>query len=156
MKKLLALAAISAALFAGPASAQLFLGAGAGDSRPDRGDKMWKVYGGIQLTPMFGAEASYYDFGSAHGVEYDAYAASGTITFPFNESWALLGKVGVVDLNAGGQDDTNLLLGVGVGLNLNPNFSLRLEYENFGEGRDVVASDTQSVESINFSARYQF
>lgn len=156
MRKLVALTAISAALFVAPASAQLFVGVGAGDSRPDRGDKMWKVYGGVQLTPMFGAEASYYDFGNAHGVEYDAYAASGTVTFPFNESWALLGKVGIVDLNSGGQDDTNLLLGAGVGMNLNQNFRLRLEYENFGEGRDVVAGGTQSVESINLSARYQF
>lgn len=156
MKKLLALAVVSTALFAAPASAQLYFGGGIGDTRPDHGDHSWTVLGGLQLTPFFGAEMGYHNFGENAAGEFDAWSLAGTGTIALDESWSVLGKVGVARLSAVSSDETNLLLGAGVGLALNKNFGLRLEYEDFGKVAQFTPENDSRTRNIGISLRYIF
>lgn len=156
MKKLLALAAVSAALFAAPASAQLYAGGGIGESRPDHGDHSWKAFGGIQLTPFLGGEVSYHDFGESAAAEFDAWSLAGTGTVALDDNWSVLGKVGVARLSGATSDETNLLLGAGVGLALNKNFGLRLEYEDFGKIAQFTPENSKRTRNLGISLRYLF
>lgn len=156
MKKLLALAAVSTALFAAPASAQLYVGGGIGETRPDHGDHSWKAFGGIQLTPFFGAELGYHNFGENAAGEFDAWSLAGTGTIALDDSWSVLGKVGAVRHSAASLEESNLLLGAGVGLALNKNFGLRLEYEDFGKVAQFTPENSRRTRNLGISLRYIF
>lgn len=156
MKKILALAALSAALFAGSAAAQMYVGAGLGEARPDNGDASWKVYGGVQLTPMLGVELGYLNLGKNRGSEFDAWSLAGTGTFALDDRWALIGKVGGASLRTNGVDETNLLLGAGVSFAMNKNFGLRLEYEDFGRIYEFAPGDDARTQNLGLSVRYLF
>lgn len=156
MKKLLALAAVSAALLAGPASAQLYFGGGLGETRPDHGEPSWKGFGGVQLTPFFGAELGYNHFGKEAATRFEAWSLAGTGSLALDESWSLLGKVGAARLHAGNADETNLLLGAGVALALSKNLGLRLDYEDFGKVSQFTPGNANRTRNLGINGRYLF
>jgi OOP family OmpA-OmpF porin len=159
MKKLLMAAAVAAALVAGQASAQMYLGAGAGSSKTDNREDSWKLYGGYQFNPTWGAELGYNDLGQYRGADVESWTLAGTGTMPLNERWSLLGKLGVAmnrPQSAGLSDRTDLLMGLGVGYTLSRNVGLRLEYEDFGKmAKNGIGSDSRG-NNVSLSLKYMF
>jgi len=150
-------AAVSAALIAGSASAQMYLGAGAGEARTDTTEASWKAYGGFQFTPTWGLELAYTDLGSYRGSDIASWSLAGTGTVPLGERWALLGKLGAAASRphfTGASDRTDMLIGIGVGYSLTKNLGLRLEYEDFGKLSKVSTGSTSRGNNLGLSLKY--
>jgi OOP family OmpA-OmpF porin len=160
MKKLLIVAALSAAFVAGPAFAQAYVGAGAGSARSDTTQTSYKVYGGFQLNPTWGIQADYNDLGRYRGSNIDAFSLAGTATMPFGDSWSLFGKLGASSNRpkfAGSSNKTDLLVGVGLGYNFTKNVGMRLEYEDFGKlSKNNTAGANSSGSNLGMSVKYTF
>lgn len=157
MKKLLMAAAFSAALIAGPASAQMYLGAGVGASKTDTSENSWKLYGGYQFNPTWGLEAGYTDLGRYRGSDIESWSLAGTGTLPLGERWSLLGKLGAAANRphfSGAANHTDLLAGVGIGYGMTKNISLRLEYENFGKLSNVSTGNNSKGSNLGLSLKY--
>ena len=120
-----------------------------------------KLFGGFQFSPYFALEAGLADLGrisddtgsiKAHGEYVDALGL-----LPLNESWSLLGSVGVahVNIDTSNRDDNGaaLKLGLGAEYALNRNLALRGEYENYR----VDAFDGHSnIGQYSFGVRVSF
>lgn len=159
MNKLIIAAALVGSLTAIPASAQFYVGAGAGEAKTDGNETSWKVYGGYQFTPYIGLEVGYNDLGRNQGADVETWTLALTGTMPMNESWSLLGEVGAsqnrshfLDANS----HTDLLLGLGVGYNFNKNTSVRLLYEEFGKLSDVGSVNNSNGHNLGLSVKYAF
>jgi OOP family OmpA-OmpF porin len=157
---LAALAVASTAIVALPAQAQsrgtdwgTFVGASIGDSDLDT---TLKLYGGQLITPNWGWEASYIDFGSEsnRSTTIEAWAVGAALlgVLPLSPQFSAFGKLGVYYVDSEVRNpatvvsDSSAELGAGVGLRfaLNPQFSLRAEFESIGgEGGDVVSVGLQ-------------
>ena len=151
------LVAFASAFVSGPASAQWYVGAGAGAAQAklssngavqgnDSHEASGKIFGGYQFTPNWGIEGQYvylgkYDFSTAGGsgsYKPESWGLAATGTIPLSNNFYLMGKLGAAfnrlsDSNLGGDNKTDVLAGVGVGYNFNANWGIRAEYENFGK-----------------------
>ncbi len=136
-------------------------------------DTGYRLAGGYNFTPMWGAELSYADFGKAtiSGVvaappalilpftgTYKATAVqvSGTGTFAINDVFAIIGKVGLVNSTAkldvavsgGGATGvsttkTTAGFGVGVQFSFNQHTAVRAQYEDLGTFGDATTGQTK-------------
>lgn len=158
MKKILTLAALSTALFAAPAMAQLYVGAGVGQTRGHSNESSWKVYGGLQMTPVLGVEVGYLSFRDQQAVtsDFDAWSVAATGTMPLNANWSVIGKVGGARIHGGGGGENNLLLGIGLGLAINKNWGMRLEYEDMGQVEAFAPGNDFRQRNLGLSARLSF
>lgn len=131
-----------------------------------------KVFGGVDITPMWGVEAGYTDLRKA---EYDykignvnatgstegkrAYIA-GKGTLPINEMFSVYGKLGAgyskVDSTSRNlnykESDTGVYAGIGAQYNINKQVALTLEYERYGKSKDFGAK----ADAVTVGARYSF
>jgi len=159
MKKLLLAAAFSAAIVAGPASAQMYLGAGVGASKTDTDENSWKLYGGFQFSPTWGLELGYTDLGRYRGSDIESWSLAGTGTLPLGARWSLLGKLGAAANRpnfAGASNHTGLLVGVGVGYSMTRNLGFRLEYEDFGKLSNVGTGNNSRGSNLGLGLKYAF
>jgi len=159
MNKLLLAAAVSSALFALPASAQLYLGAGGGVTKTDTNETAWKMYGGYQFNRTWGLELGYTDLGRYRGSDIQALSLAATATMPLNERWSLLGKVGATSNHAefaGASNHSALLLGIGAGYNLTKSVGFRLEYEDFGRLSSSSVGGDSNGRDLTLSVKYTF
>lgn len=199
-KLFLSLAALAGAAVAAPASAQFYLGGGVGAARAtgingstvvlgvpvtvsgaDSTKTSWKLLGGYQFTPHWGAEAQYSDLGqrsatiafgapiNLSGTTTSARASqwslAGTGTLPVGNNFYLMAKLGAsrnhfdsvslslrgVTASSGSASKTGLLAGVGAGYNFNRNLGLRLEYENFGKFSSNGSINGGSIKGDNWA-----
>jgi OOP family OmpA-OmpF porin len=133
-----------------------------------------KVYGGAELSPLWGVEIGYVDFtkanfdylqgGAAGYGDVEGYSAhlAGRGRWPLNPQLEVFGKLGLayshrkVESNlplsvAATQNDTGLYAGVGMQWNVTPQWALVGEYERYGKRKNVGSSaDVLSV-SLRFS-----
>ncbi len=159
MKKRLIAAALSAIFIAGPAAAQMYVGGGVGASKTDTNETSWKLYGGYQFTPNWGAELSYNDLGRYRNANIESWTVAGTGTLPMGPSWSLFGKLGLA-MNrtrfAGTTNKKDLLVGVGVGYAFTKNVGMRLEYEDYGRLADVAGINNTRGSNVSLSVKYSF
>lgn len=123
----------------------------------DDKDTAYRIGVGYQFNQNFGLEASYIDFGNVDAsgtylgapltadAEADAFQLAVTGTMPINESFAVIGKLGIartsVDVSGAlagipvsvSDDSTGLTYGIGVKYNINKAMAIRAQYENFDE-----------------------
>ena len=159
MKRRLLAAAFSAALVAGPASAQMYLGAAVGASKTDTNENSWKLYGGFQFNPIWGLELGYTDLGRYRGSDIESWSMAGTGALPLSDRWSLLGKLGAASNRpsfAGASNHTGLLVGVGVGYSMAKNLGLRLEYEDFGKLSNVGTGNNSRGSNLGLGLKYAF
>lgn len=157
MKKILIAGGLLAALIAGSASAEMYVGAGVGASETDSNETSWKLYGGYQFNPTFGLELGYTDLGKYRGSDIESRSLAGTGTLPIGEKWSLVGKLGASSNRshfAGATNHTDLLAGVGVGYRMSKNLGLRLEYEDFGKLSD--SGNDSRGRNLGASVKYGF
>lgn len=159
MKKLLMAGALSAAFIAAPAAAELYVGGGVGKSDTDSSENSWKVYGGYQFTPTWGAELGYTDLGKYRGAEVESWSLAGTATLPLADRWSLFGKLGFARNNAefmGAEQKSSTLAGVGIGYSLNQNLGLRVEYEDYGKLANTGVGTNDKGSNLGVSLKYSF
>jgi OOP family OmpA-OmpF porin len=159
MNKLLIAVALSTSFATTPAMAGWYIGGGVGRSDTDSSESSWKVYGGHQFNPTWGAELGYTDLGNFRGAEVESWSLAGTATLPMSERWSLLAKLGVARNNAeafGARQKTSTLAGVGVSYALNERVGLRLEYEDYGKLSNTGAGSDNKGSNVALSAKYSF
>lgn len=133
-----------------------------------------KVFGGVEITPMFGIEAGYTDLREANhsftiaGVPGSgvtdgkrAYLA-GKATMPVNEAFSVYGKLGAgynktelrsaTPLVSRSDSKTELYAGIGGQYNLSENVALTLEYERYGKTKQYGAK----ADAVSLGAKYSF
>ena len=143
----------------------------------------WKVYGGYQFTPHWGAEIGYLDFGKQRwGVaiggavpataeaEVKAWQLAFTGTLPLmpGSTWSspgfsIFGKLGLyrsdTDVSAGGISasgrSTDWMWGVGAKWDFTRNLSMRIEWERLNNtGNNTVG--TSDFEMLSIGAMFRF
>lgn len=147
---------------------------GATNADPEGYKPNLKIFGGVELTPMFGIEAGYTDIREAdHNFNIGATRYAGTTdgrraylagkaTMPVNEAFSVYGKLGAgytkTELNtlapgiSRSDSKTELYGAIGGQYNLNEKTALTLEYERYGKSKDVGAK----ADAITVAARYSF
>ena len=142
----------------------------------DNEDQGWKVYGGYQFTPHWGAEVGYHDFGRQRwGVavggavqtiaerETTAWSLVGTGTFPVMPGLSLFGKLGLyrsdTDVRAGGfsanGSSTDYTWGLGGRFDFTRNISMRIEWERFNNTGSNTTG-TSDFDMLSISAMFRF
>lgn len=133
-----------------------------------------KIFGGVELTPMFGVEAGYTDIRkSDHSFNVGATPGSATTdgsrsylagkaTMPVNEAFSVYGKLGAgyskVNVSSAtplvGRSDskTEVYGAVGGQYNLNEKMALTLEYERYGKSKDYGVK----ADAITAAAKFSF
>lgn len=145
-------------------------------------DRALRIAAGYSFTPMWGIELSYADLGRAtfngtfrglnSAIKYSATAFefSGTGTFALNDTFALLGKLGIVQsdtnfdlLTPGAAASTSVstartTLGYGLGgqFNFDRHTGLRVQYEHLGNFGDATTIITSTVRLVSAGFIYHF
>jgi OmpA-OmpF porin, OOP family len=167
MKALLTATGFVAALaMAGPAAAQLYIGATIGQAEYKEGclgtgecddaDTAWRILGGFQFNKFFAVELGYYDFGEASSgtakLEAEAFELVAVGSFHFTDRFSVYGKLGGYQgtLKGGGvdEDSTDLTYGIGVRWDFTKRLGVRGEwqrYESLGGGSVETDLDVLSI-----------
>jgi len=159
MKKLIVLNALAVGLMAGPASAQMYMGAGVGQAKTSATETSYKVFGGFQLTPVWGVEAAYTDLGSYQGAGVQSTSIAGTGTMELSPAWSLFGKLGATSNRAhfsGASRHSDVLVGAGVGFNFGQGVGVRLAYEDFGKLSNVATGGNSRGRNLGLDVKYSF
>ncbi len=188
MKKILLASATAAMLIAAPAFAQGYVGLGIGSasltglegtesgvtfSGGNSAKTSVKIFGGYQITPMWGVEAQYATLGKRELVgsfnnsvvftesfKVSQFSIAATGTLPLTNSFALIGKLGASANSAkfAGESEsaTSLMYGIGVSYKITPAIAVRAEYEDFGKISKESGVNNSSVKAKNFSLGLQY
>lgn len=198
MKKILAVALLSA--FAAPAFAadSAFYGAfdiGQSDAKDacngipagvscKKTDTAFRLAGGYQFTPRWGAEISYADLGKVRasglvlGVPVTAEAKSNSVqlaatgTFPISGGFSIIGKLGIARTEVkesataalGGlvasatakATSTKAAYGIGAQYDFTKNVSVRAQYEDLGKVGDANTTGTSKVTLVSAGLVFKF
>jgi len=162
MKKSLSALALSAAIAAAPACAQVshvYIGAGVGIANTDSSEFSWKILGGYPHDRHWGIEAAYTDLGRYRGSGADSLSLAFTGTLPLDRRWALIAKAGVASNRArvaGSSDHADALLGIGVAYAVNRRFGLHLEYEQYGKVEAPGGAFSDRASNLAFVGKVSF
>ncbi len=154
MKNTLRIALGTALLWSAASQAEIFIGAGIGQSdiddsahgvSLDETDNAWKFYGGMMVTENFGFEAGWTDLGDASSgavdTETEAFYAAGVAALPIIENFSIYGKVGIAfwdqDIDTTSYDGEDMMYGVGAKYVFADQFHARLEWEQFNADLDA-------------------
>ncbi|BBE50722.1 hypothetical protein OYT1_ch1162 [Ferriphaselus amnicola] len=157
MKKILVVAALSAAMLSMSATADPYLGAGVGAYKTDTNNTSYKLFGGLQASPNFAVEAAYNDFRSYRGASADSWSLAAIGIIPLDQGWSVFGKLGPSynrTRNVGGSNRTDLLAGVGVGFNASKDLTIRLEYEDFGTLTNTAGAINHKATAWGLNVKY--
>ena len=133
-----------------------------------------KIFGGVELTPMFGVEAGYthlsdadhtFTIGNTAGratTDGSRSYLAGKATMPVSDAFSVYGKLGAgyskVNLKSStpliSRDDskTELYGAIGGQFNLNEKVALTLEYERYGKKKDYGVK----ADAITAGAKFSF
>jgi len=114
---------------------------------------LFRVSGGYQFDPLWGAEISYGDYGKGKlgtatvpglGVinlgdwQFIGFEIAGTATFPYSDAFSLTGKIGFAQTTikftriSMSATSTNLAYGIGAQYTLSHCIAIRAQFENLG------------------------
>lgn len=156
MKTKLAIAVSAALLWSTASQAEIFVGAGIGQSdiddsahavSVDETDTAWKFYGGMMITDNFGFEAGWTDLGDASSgavdTETEAFYAAGIAALPVSETLSVYAKVGIAfwdqDINSTNYDGEDVMYGIGAKYKFMDQFHVRLEWEQYNADLEASA-----------------
>jgi len=133
-----------------------------------------KIFGGVELTPMFGIEAGYTDvrksehtftIGATPGratTDGSRSYVAGKASMPINEAFSVYGKLGAgytktnlsssTPLVSRSDSKTELYGALGGQYNLNEKVALTLEYERYGKTKQYGVK----ADAITVAAKYAF
>lgn len=130
----------------------------------------YRIAGGYQFAPMWGAEVSYGDYGKATLIttladwQLSGLQVSGTGTFPLGAAFSLIGKLGfaqtTIKLSGGGTSisatSTKLAYGIGAQYSFAGNIAVRAQYEDLGEVGDTDTTGTSKVSLLSAGIVFKF
>lgn len=128
----------------------------------------FRIAGGYQFTPMWGAEVSYGDYsrstlgGATSQWEANGLQASGTGTFPLGHDFSVIAKAGVArtDLSATATSrsatSTTLGFGIGAQYDFSKSVSARAQYENLGTVGNTNTTGTTKITFVSVGAVLRF
>lgn len=143
-----------------------YLGADIGQSSTDtyslstKTGTAFSVLGGYQFMKYVGAEVQYNDFGSptfssGPSAKIDGYSAAVVGTLPFDDQWALLGKLGYAHTKVAdpvNETKSDVTYGIAGQYNIDPSWGVRLNYDTYKVGSTVSAK----TNVITVGALYRF
>jgi OmpA-OmpF porin, OOP family len=177
-KALIAITALSAAVFAAPAMAQMrspslssaYVGGSLGQSKfkvdcggCDTKDTAFRLFGGYQFNRTIAVELGYTDLGklgdSGASVEANAWDLSGVFSWPFANQFAAFGRLGLarVEGKGGGESDTKnaLTWGLGVQYDVMRNLGLRGEFQRYKVDAGAGVGDV-NIDVLSIGALWRF
>lgn len=133
---------------------------------------IFRIAGGYQFAPMWGAEVSYGAYGKENlgtlgsvsvDWELSGLQFSGTGTFPIAGAFSLIGKLGIarteIKFSGGGSStsvtSTKLAYGIGAQYDFTKNISARAQYEDLGDVGDSNTG-TSKVTLLSAGVVYKF
>ena len=133
----------------------------------------FRIAGGSQFTPMWGAEVSYGAYGKASAGTLGAlsvdwklsgFQVSGTGTFPLGDAFSLIGKVGIattkLETTGGGitfsATSTKLAYGIGAQYDFTKSVAARVQYEDLGTVGDTNTTGTSKVTLLTAGVVFKF
>jgi OmpA-OmpF porin, OOP family len=135
---------------------------------------MFRIAGGYQFVPMWGAEVSYAAYGKESAGTLGAVSAdwqlsglqvSGTGTFPLGDAFSLIGKLGIarteIKLSGGGTcqcsaNSTKLAYGIGAQYDFTKSVAVRAQYEGLGTVGDANTTNTSKITLFSAGVVYKF
>ncbi len=159
MKKILTAAALVSALFALPAMAQPYVGAGIGTANTDSQHFSYKLFAGYQIIQNIGVEIAYTDFGSYRSAAAKSVSVAVVGTLPLNTEWNLTGKIGNTANNTkynGDATHSTMMSAVGVSWNYEKKMVASVEYEDFGKLPGNASGYAKSVTNLTLNGKYSF
>lgn len=165
MKKIAAVALLSAFIAAPVAAQDMYVGVNVGSAEIDvtgsDSTTAFSVLGGYTINQNFAAELAYVNFGSFDNapnstVKSSALSLSAVGSYPINDMFSLFGKLGVASTTlkttgAGSDSETDVTFGVGGQFNFDKQIGMRAGYDVYKVGKN---SDNENVMSIG--AIYHF
>jgi opacity protein-like surface antigen len=120
---------------------------------------LYRIAGGYQFAPMWGAEVSYAVYGKESAGtlgsfsldwQFSGFQVSGIGTFPLGNDFSLIGKLGIaqtkIELTSGGLSEsatsTNLAYGIGAQYDFTKSVAVRAQYEDLGTVGDTNTTGT--------------
>ena len=144
----------------------------------------YRIAGGYQISPNWGVEVSYADYGSGSAgsgnvggsIGYlsgswkaSAIEISGIGTLPVSGAFSLTGKIGLAStdvkldvssslLGSGSESasNTKLAFGIGAKFDVNSNIAIRAQYENFGTVGDANSTGTTKLTMLSAGVLFKF
>lgn len=163
MKKIAAVALLSA-FIAAPVAAEdmhMYIGANVGSAQIDRtghdASTAFSVLAGHKFNSNFAAEVAYVNFGSVDvpgaTVKSDAMSLSGVGSFPLNDQFSLIGKLGVASTTlkktaVASQSNTGVTFGVGAQFDFDQQFAIRAGWDMYKVGDADTDEDVMSLGAI--------
>jgi OmpA-OmpF porin, OOP family len=129
---------------------------------------------GYQFSPMWGAEASYANYGKSNLISSGGFSAdweatglqiSGTGTFPIGDKFSIIGKLGIASTDiretsnfAGNVNETTtkLAYGIGVQYDFTEKVSGRAQYEDMGTVGNDATTGASKVTLLSAGVVYKF
>jgi len=109
---------------------------------------LYRIAGGYQFAPMWGAEVSYAVYGKESAGtlgsfsldwQFSGFQISGIGTFPLGNNFSLIGKLGIaqtkIELSGSASDSatsTNVAYGIGAQYDFTKSVAVRAQYEDLG------------------------
>lgn len=144
----------------------------------------YRIVGGYQITPNWGVEVSYADYGSGSagsgnvggslGFVSGTWKAtglevSGVGTLPVSGAFSLTGKIGLASTDVKADysssllgsinesaSNTKLAFGIGARFDVNSNLAIRAQYEDFGTVGDANSTGTTKLTMLSVGALVKF
>ncbi len=163
MKKIAAVALLSAFIAAPVAAQDMYVGVNVGSAEIDvtgmDSSTAFSVLGGYTINSNLAAEVAYNNFGSvdvAPGVtvKSNALSVSAVGSYPINDMFSLIGKLGVASTTfkvsapppiSSSESETGVTFGVGGQFNFDKQIGMRAGYDIYKVGTN---SDNENVMSI--------
>lgn len=102
----------------------------------------WRIAGGYKINRTFGAELGYANLGDfGGGDDVTSLELAATAAFPLANQFSLYGLVGFARLEAGSEEETELMFGVGAQYDVSRNLGVRLQWHRYDtdEAIDVLS-----------------
>ena len=156
LKKIILATAFCTTFLSVPAFADMYIGAGAGASKTSNSQSSWKLDGGIQFNPTWGLEVAYNDLGRDHAEGVKSWSLAGTGAMPLNDSWSLLGKLGVTSnrSRSNSANHSDMLIGAGVSYAFSKKLAVHLEYEDFGKLPSDSLGHSSHAKNVGLNLKY--
>jgi|WetSurMetagenome_2_1015567.scaffolds.fasta_scaffold01866_18 OmpA-OmpF porin, OOP family len=138
---------------------------------------MYRIAGGYQLTPMWGAEASYAEYGSSNigtglgttgNWKANGFQVSGTGTFPIGNAFSIIGKLGIATTDfkvsasglgaSVGMNETTakLAFGIGAKYDFTNKIAMRAQYEDLGTVGNAASTGTTKLTILSAGLVFKF
>ncbi|MEO6423281.1 MAG: outer membrane beta-barrel protein [Candidatus Nitrotoga sp.] len=150
----------------------------------DDKDTGYKLYGGYQINPNWGVEATYYDLGKFTGTdsvfngssivpanasaEVTAWGLSGVFTAPISYGFSVFGKLGLarseLKTNSSGlnfrahqkESGTGATFGIGAKYDFTPSLAVRAEWERLQKVGDNATTGETDMDFLSTGITFKF